>query len=275
MRLLVSVRSAAEVAEALAGGADIIDAKEPARGGLGAVEPDVLRAIVDRVPAGVPMSVALGDFTDRAHVLEQVARLPVGRPGNTVFLKLGFEGLSDETRVVELIGAAVRAAVREGSVASIIVVGYADWSRARSPTPAGVIRAAIDGGAAGVLLDTSGKDGRTLFDWMPAAAVGRWISEARRAGLLAAVAGSLGHASIPSISRLEPDIVGVRGAACTGGRLGIVSAPRVRSLRQAIDSVAPRRSRVPAKRESNAALPLSESIESATRLPNQSILPKA
>ena len=37
MQLLVSVRSAVEVAPALAGGADIIDAKEPDRGSLGAV----------------------------------------------------------------------------------------------------------------------------------------------------------------------------------------------------------------------------------------------
>ena len=47
MRLLVSVRSAAEVAAALAGGADIIDAKEPSRGGLGAVDPEDLEAIAD------------------------------------------------------------------------------------------------------------------------------------------------------------------------------------------------------------------------------------
>ena len=45
MRLLVSVRAAAEVAPALAGGADIIDAKEPARGSLGAVSPTRLREI--------------------------------------------------------------------------------------------------------------------------------------------------------------------------------------------------------------------------------------
>src|SRR4051812_47948913 len=42
MELLVSVRSAKEVEAALAGGADIIDAKEPSRGSLGAVSPKVL-----------------------------------------------------------------------------------------------------------------------------------------------------------------------------------------------------------------------------------------
>ena len=36
MRLLVSVRSADEVGAALAGGAEIVDVKEPSRGALGA-----------------------------------------------------------------------------------------------------------------------------------------------------------------------------------------------------------------------------------------------
>ena len=43
MRLLVSVRSAAEARAALSGGADIIDAKEPSLGSLGAVGPLALR----------------------------------------------------------------------------------------------------------------------------------------------------------------------------------------------------------------------------------------
>ena len=46
MRLLVSVRSEEEARAALAGGAEIIDAKEPSRGALGAVEIGVLREIV-------------------------------------------------------------------------------------------------------------------------------------------------------------------------------------------------------------------------------------
>ena len=51
MRLLVSVADAAEARAALAGGADIIDAKEPRHGALGAVAPDVLRAIRNAVGA--------------------------------------------------------------------------------------------------------------------------------------------------------------------------------------------------------------------------------
>ena len=74
MRLLVSVRSAAEVASAVAGGADIVDAKEPDRGALGAVSGPVLRAIAARVPAALPLSVALGDPEDAGGLAEADGR---------------------------------------------------------------------------------------------------------------------------------------------------------------------------------------------------------
>ena len=61
MRLLVSVRSAAEVAAAVAGGADIVDAKEPTRGLARRGERPVLREIARCVPAGMPFSIALGE----------------------------------------------------------------------------------------------------------------------------------------------------------------------------------------------------------------------
>ncbi|MBK5187486.1 MAG: hypothetical protein JJD97_04525, partial [Gemmatimonadaceae bacterium] len=61
MRLLVSVRNAEEARTALAGGAEIIDAKEPSLGALGAVELGVLREIVQAVGRMRPVSAALGD----------------------------------------------------------------------------------------------------------------------------------------------------------------------------------------------------------------------
>ena len=92
MRLLVSVRTAAEVAAGAGGGADIIDAKEPAAGSLGAVTPDVLREIAALVPAGVPLSVALGDFAARrcARGRRRRAVACSARGARRLYLKLGF-----------------------------------------------------------------------------------------------------------------------------------------------------------------------------------------
>src|SRR5438876_8959932 len=60
--LLVSVRSAAEAATVLDGGAALVDVKEPARGSLGRAD-DEVRAEVRAVLAGrVPMSIALGEL---------------------------------------------------------------------------------------------------------------------------------------------------------------------------------------------------------------------
>src|SRR6478609_8313715 len=60
--LLVSVRSAAEARTALAGGADIIDIKEPRRGALGPADPNVWKEIQETVGRRVPVSAALGEL---------------------------------------------------------------------------------------------------------------------------------------------------------------------------------------------------------------------
>ena len=92
MQLLVSVRTAAEARIALAGGADIVDAKEPSRGSLGAVSPSVLRQICQRIPSERPVSVALGDVSTAAQVLQSISSVPRSRRTAT-YLKLGFEPL--------------------------------------------------------------------------------------------------------------------------------------------------------------------------------------
>src|SRR5437773_9115409 len=68
MRLLVSVTCAAEALAALAGGADLIDAKDPLAGALGAVSADVLREIYAVVADRRPVTAALGDACDEAAI---------------------------------------------------------------------------------------------------------------------------------------------------------------------------------------------------------------
>jgi len=61
-QLLVSVRSADEARAALAGGADLIDVKEPSRGPLGAADSEVIGDVLRAVDGRVPVSAALGEF---------------------------------------------------------------------------------------------------------------------------------------------------------------------------------------------------------------------
>src|SRR6185295_10003832 len=85
-------------------------------------------------------------------------------------------------------------------------------------------------GVHGVMLDTAVKDGASTFAALGAAGVSEFLAEARALGLTTALAGSLGPLELARAARLAVDIVGVRGAACDGGRDGVVSAARVRGL---------------------------------------------
>ena len=62
-RLLVSVRGPDEALTALRAGADLIDAKDPERGALGALPPETVRAIVAGVSGRAVTSAVAGDGT--------------------------------------------------------------------------------------------------------------------------------------------------------------------------------------------------------------------
>src|SRR5256886_10873161 len=103
MQLLVSVRSAAEASAAIAGGADIVDAKEPDAGALGAVSLDVLREVRVVVASKRPLSAATGDAADEA-AIERTAHAfaAAGAP----VVKAGFAGVASAERIAALAGAA-------------------------------------------------------------------------------------------------------------------------------------------------------------------------
>lgn len=226
MRLLVSVRSAVEAAAALAGGADVIDAKEPAAGALGAVAPHDLAAIRAVVGHARPVTAALGDATDEPSV-EALAHAFTA--AGAAMVKLGLAGAADLGRATAMLRAAVRGARRAGG--AVVAVAYADAARVGAPDPHAVLACAVDAGARGVLLDTADKRGPALPGLVAPDALAEWVRRAREASLLTALAGRVAADDLTSLRAIGPDVVGVRGAACDGGREGRVSAERVRALR--------------------------------------------
>src|SRR3989442_2154326 len=213
MQLLVSVADAREARAARLGGADVIDAKTPRRGALGAVSEATLRAI--GAAAGRPFSAALGDAGGLA-ILAWRSR--VAAQLGASYVKVGFRDIQTtadvRSRAVAALGAA---AARPGT--RVVLVAYADWSRAGSAAPPVVIEVAAATGAAGVLLDTAYKDAALFALWSPEV-VGAWVAAVQRAELFAALAGSLTARDVPLVRALGADLVGVRGAACGRGRLG-------------------------------------------------------
>jgi uncharacterized protein (UPF0264 family) len=236
MRLLVSVRSAGEVASALAGGADIIDAKEPANGSLGPVSAVTLAEVTSRVPINRELSIALGDVRSVTEVIAMIDGLRLPSRSAATYLKLGFAGLRSLETVRELLGTAVGAAARHRSPVAIIAVAYADAERAASLPGEVLLRTAEVSGAGGVLMDTHLKDGTRLLDWRIPDSLAAWVSRAREAGLMSGVAGALRPDDVAVLAQADPDVIGFRGAACDAGRLGQVSAERVALLRRCVDA---------------------------------------
>ena len=95
-------------------------------------------------------------------------------------------------------------------------------------------------GAAGVLVDTIRKDGGRLPDCVDQGRLRSWVSGTQRLGLLVALAGRLTASHLSWAAGLGADVVGIRGAACVGGREGTVSAARVRRIRAALGAGADR-----------------------------------
>ena len=217
MRLLVSVRDARDARAAVRGGAEVVDAKDPRRGALGPVTPRTLARIRAAVPPGIPVSAALGDAA-----AERVV------PRGVAYVKVGLPDVRDAEHARALAHRAAQGAAEAG--AELVLVAYADASRAGSLPPLAVPDIAAAAGARGVLLDTAFKDQGSLFELLDVARVAQWLAAARAAGLFTALAGSLGEPGLRTALALGADIVGVRGAACDGGRTGRVSVARVAAL---------------------------------------------
>ena len=210
--LLVSVRDPLEAAEALRGGANVIDIKEPRNGSLGAASDSCIAAVVARVARRAPISAALGELVDFDS--SRAVTLPPG----VKFVKLGLAGCGSKPDWRNRWRIAARAL---SATAAMIAVVYAD-SASGAPPADQLLDEAVRIGCAGILIDTFDKRRGDLFKHWSIDRLGRQIHDAQLAGLVTVVAGSLTGETIQHVLPLEPDLVAVRGAACRGGRTGRV-----------------------------------------------------
>jgi (5-formylfuran-3-yl)methyl phosphate synthase len=215
MRLLVSVVDEAEAALAVAGGVDVVDVKNPAEGSLGAPAPGVVARVRDVLPAGLPLSVAIGDLPALPGTAA-LAALGAARSG-AAYVKVGLWGASAVDDAVAVLRAAREAVDGE---AAVVAVTYADGARVPSrPLPSrDLVTAARAAGVHGCLIDASVKDGRGLLSWLDAGAPAAIVADAHDAGLEVALAGELRAEDLPAIRATGADVAGVRSAACRDGR---------------------------------------------------------
>jgi uncharacterized protein (UPF0264 family) len=219
----VSVRDAWEAEEALAGGADWIDLKEPRRGPLGAVTADIAREVAACVGARAPLSAAAGELADWATAS---SRELLDVPGIS-HLKLGLADCSGKPWESWW-----RAAQQEAAALGkeLVAAAYVDHVAARAPCPADVLRCAASAGAAWLLVDTFDKSGASLCDHWSTDEIADFLRSARTSGLATVLAGGLTRDAIAQLPWDLVDMAAVRGAACAGPREASVCRERVADL---------------------------------------------
>ncbi|HMP17218.1 MAG TPA: (5-formylfuran-3-yl)methyl phosphate synthase [Gemmatales bacterium] len=218
-RLLVSVRNTEEALAALAGGADILDIKEPLHGSLGRAPSEIVDDIRRLVPGHVPLSLALGEW----HEIDSDINC-----AHVSYAKAGWaQGITAKVNDWQKLFHRVQPA-------KFIGVVYADHSLVRAPGLETVLGWLLSTRQTdtGLLIDTAIKDGRNLLYWFSLDMLQHTARLCLEHGLFLALAGSLQRADIPQlVQEVKPDIIAVRGAACgEAGRLGQVQTDRVRSL---------------------------------------------
>jgi hypothetical protein len=234
-KFLVSVRNVLEAEQAVSGGCDLLDVKEPNHGSLGmAAEHHIFEVAQFAQENKISVSAALGDYSDWS------CRSDRPQFGSCLdFVKLGLAGLGKESNWIahwsELLDSF---SADEKASPNWVAVIYADWNQANAPEPQAILTAAVKYGCAGILIDTWSKESKTLFDFLPESEIESIGSRAHSAGLFLALAGGIHLRQLPQIVGLEPDIIAVRSAACEDhDRTTAVSAQKVRGFRKELDRV--------------------------------------
>ncbi|MBB2960202.1 (5-formylfuran-3-yl)methyl phosphate synthase [Methylobacterium sp. R2-1] len=198
-RLLVSVRGPDEALTAHRAGADLIDAKDPERGALGALPAETVRGLVARIGGRAVTSAVAGDGTGT----EIAAAITTMAATGVDFIKIAV-GAADGTALAE---AAARAPGR------VIGVLFAEDDVTEGSFPARLAAA----GFVGAMIDTRGKSGIALPSLMSAPQLAAFVAGCRTHGLMSGLAGSLGLADIPVLASFGPDYLGFRGGLCRDG----------------------------------------------------------
>ncbi|MCI0467746.1 MAG: dihydroneopterin aldolase [Beijerinckiaceae bacterium] len=219
--MLASVTNPAEADAVAAGGADIIDLKDPAKGALGALDIGVAAQIVRAIGKRKPVSAAAGaaDGAPR-EILDAVAAIAAT---GVDYVKVA---VSNDQAAADC----VRALGRHANGAKMVGVLFADCKPNLD-----MLGLMAGSGFAGAMLDTAKKGAGRLLDHMDIAALDCFIDRCRKNGLMSGLAGSLEAPDVPRLLPLQPDYLGFRGSLCRSRmREGTIDAASVRLIRELI-----------------------------------------
>ncbi|MFZ0829809.1 MAG: (5-formylfuran-3-yl)methyl phosphate synthase [Thermoplasmata archaeon] len=212
MMLMVSVQNLGEASEAVNGGADIVDVKNLREMMVGSNFPPVIREVRNAFPKPMHVSVTLGVVPNQAGTVAMAVYGAAALGATSV--KVGFVESDYETALRILRES--RSAL-EGFDTKLIAATFADSPLYHGIDPTLVVRLGKESHSDGMLIDTLVKDGRNLFDFLSEPRLRELVLEAKEAGMSTALSGTLKLTNLHTLVRINPDIVGVRGAVCTRG----------------------------------------------------------
>jgi uncharacterized protein (UPF0264 family) len=215
MKVLISPTSYDEAASILDTGVDIIDVKNVNEGSLGAQFPWHIRKVVELTRQyGIKTSATLGDLPFKPGTAA-LAAYGAALTGIT-YIKAGLYGVKTIEEAAAVMDGVRRAVRMVSDEAEVVAAGYADWRRFGGLSPDDLVCAAKEAQCDVVMVDTAIKDGKNLFDNMSLGELRRFVNQAREAGLMVALAGSLMWEHSEWLFELNPTLIGVRGAVCVG-----------------------------------------------------------
>jgi (5-formylfuran-3-yl)methyl phosphate synthase len=213
LKLLISPKNETEAQEAIAGGADIIDVKNPLEGALGANYPWVIKNIKQLTPKSIEVSCTLGDVPNLPGSIS-LAALGAATLG-VDYVKVGLYGLKTSQQAIFLLQQVNKAAKDFNPHIKVAAAGYADAKKIGTLDPSLIPEIAHQANVDIAMLDTASKDGSNLFDNQTIQQLKTFIDSTHDFGMQAALAGSLRKEDLVVVYGLGADIAGLRGAACT------------------------------------------------------------
>ncbi len=234
MLLLISPINTQEALEAIEGGADIVDVKNPKEGSLGANFPWIIQEVREMTPKDMMVSATLGDVPYKPGTVSLAAMGALVSGAD--YIKVGLYGTSNYGEALEVMENVVKTIRKNTSQAVVVASGYADAHRVGAVDPMEIPKVAADSGADLAMVDTAVKDGKTLLDFMDMDQLNKFVSEIHDYGLKSALAGSVKKEQLKPLYDIGCDVVGIRGAACTGGdrNSGTIHRSAVRELKEMI-----------------------------------------
>ena len=212
MILMVSVQNLDEAFEAVKGGADIVDVKNLQEALVGSAHPHIVKQVREAVPSANHASVTLGVVPNQIGTVAMAVYTAGVLKATSV--KVGFMN-TEYDAAVETLLAAKKAL--EGFDTKLIGSLFADNPLYDGLDSHHMVQLAKDGNCDGWLIDTLTKDGRNLFDFLTEPELRDMVFEGKKAGMSTALSGHLRIDDLDELSRINPDIVGVRGAVCAKG----------------------------------------------------------